>query len=276
MLVGADHVRSSFAESADTSRFVTAPGTASSLVIVICASRPCAWRVYRELGEVVLATIPSSIVSLLSTAASFVIVTVRFCVFCVDGPNVTDFVDMLKSVSSVAEPPLSTSMVNVVDSFGRWSTVTGTLSVPPATFSATVAVYFAVAAALDPIAIRPSVREMVTFATALPADQPVALVPSCTAKHSPPPTRSSPLSASGYRNSSTSVPSRNVYDVGAFWPMSSAVASVSPSHTPVGTLVPSSRVIVSASPPTGAASESMMPIGTRVPGASTHPAWVNP
>ena len=119
VLAGAVHVRSSFASPRATSRFVTEPGTASSLVIVICASRPCAWRVYRELGEVVLATIPSSIVSLPSTAASFVIVTVRFCVFGVDGPNVTDFVEMLKSVSSVAEPPLSTAIVNVVDSLGR-------------------------------------------------------------------------------------------------------------------------------------------------------------
>ena len=72
------------------------------------------------------------------TASSFVIVTVRFCVLSAAGPNVTDFVEMLKSVPSVAVPPLATSTANVTDSCGSQSTVTGTFTVSPVTFSATV------------------------------------------------------------------------------------------------------------------------------------------
>ena len=178
----------------------TAPGTASSLWIVIVASLPCAWRRYASFTDRVPgpSASRSSILSSASTSASSVIDTVRFCVFGVAGPNVTDFVAMPKSVFSVAVLPPSTSMAKVVDWYGSASTVTGTFSVSPVTFSATARVCVAVAAAFEPIAICACRCPIMisNLATALSlAVQPAALVPSCSPKHSPRPTRSSPFFA---------------------------------------------------------------------------------
>ena len=114
---------------------------------MIAARVPCAWREYRPLNASLPATRLSSSVS---TTASFVIVTSTFCVFAVEGPSANVLEAMLKSVSSDAVLPVSTSTANPVDSTGSQSTVTGTLSVPPDTFSATVTVCFSVEAAEPP------------------------------------------------------------------------------------------------------------------------------
>ena len=83
------------------------------------------------------------------------------------GAKVTVLVAMVKSLPSVAVPVERTLTVKVVDAEGRWLTVTGTLRVAPVTASDTVAVCFAVDAALAPKAILALARSssvMVTVA----------------------------------------------------------------------------------------------------------------
>ena len=89
-----------------------------------------------------------------------------FLVLLVSGPKVTVLVAILKSLSSAAVPVERTSTVKVVDALGRWLTVTGTFSVPPATASDTLSAYFAVEPGSVPNAMRGSLLVTVTVAVA--------------------------------------------------------------------------------------------------------------
>ena len=82
------------------------------------------------------------------------------------GPKVTVLVAMVKSLSSSAVPVERTSTVKVVEAPGRWLTVMGTFSVPPATASDTLSAYLAVEPGSVPKAMRESSLVTVTVAVA--------------------------------------------------------------------------------------------------------------